>query len=140
MILLKDYKLAFDAAIKESIKSFGKIPNSLLDDVGTFVSAIFPPLDSDCKKYTVSVPNNLVELNNESIESFLPSQNCREVNLIETPKRREAVEVILGTKDETLSKVLNARGNSSLLLRNLQMVPAGDVGSDHINRYFGLTM
>jgi len=140
VILLKDYKLAFDAAIKESIKSFGKIPNSLLDDVGTFVSAIFPPLDSDCKKYTVSVPNNLVDLNNESIESFLPSQNCREVNLIETPKRREAVEVILGTKDETLSKVLNTRGNSSLFLRTLQMVPAGNVEPDSINQILGLSV
>ena len=86
------------------------------------------------------MPNNLVDLNNESIESFLPSQNCREVNLIETPKRREAVEVILGTKDETLSKVLNTRGNSSLFLRNLQMVPAGNVEPDSINQILGLSV
>jgi radical SAM superfamily enzyme YgiQ (UPF0313 family) len=139
VILLKDYKPAFDTAILESIASFGKVPETILQDVGAFVVALFPPLHSNRKENTISIPDNLVDLSKESRQSFSLSDNRKQMDLIETPKRREAVDLILETKDETLSKVLNTRGNSSLFLRNLQMVPDGSFDSDSVNQYLGLS-
>jgi radical SAM superfamily enzyme YgiQ (UPF0313 family) len=139
VILLKDYKPAFDTAILESIASFGKVPETILQDVGAFVVALFPPLHSNHKENTISIPDNLVDLSKESRQNFSLSDNRKQMDLIETPKRREAVDLILETKDETLSKVLNTRGNSSLFLRNLQMVPDGSFDSDSINQYLGLS-
>jgi len=124
VILLKEYKSAFDTAIQKSIASFSCVPNTILDSVGAFVSALFPPLEFELKETMVSFPENLVELTKESVDNFAPSINRREVKLVETPARREACELLLNTQGKTLSKVLNSRGVGSLFLRNLQMAPA----------------
>jgi radical SAM superfamily enzyme YgiQ (UPF0313 family) len=129
VILLKEYKLAFDIAIKKSIDSFSCVPKAILDDVGTFVSELFPPMNSKLSKTTVSFPDNLTELTKESVDKYVPSNNRIRVTLMETSKRREACNLLLDTQGNTLSKVLNTRGVGSLFLRNLQMVPANSADS-----------
>jgi radical SAM superfamily enzyme YgiQ (UPF0313 family) len=129
VILLKEYKLAFDIAIKKSIDSFSCVPKTILEDVGAFVSGLFPPMDSKLSETTISFPENLAELTKESVDKYVPSNNRKLITLIETPKRREACELLLDTRGNTLSKVLNTRGVGSLFLRNLQMVPAENTDS-----------
>ena len=124
VILLKEYKSAFDTAIQSSIASFARIPEMILEDVSTFTSALFPPLDCELKEKMVSFPENIGELTKKSIDRFTPSTNRMAVKLVETPKRREACDLLLDIQGKTLSKVLNARSIGSLFLRNLQMVPA----------------
>ena len=124
VILLKEYKSYFDAAIQSSIASFACIPTMMLEDVGTFSSALFPPLDSKFKEQMVSFPENLGELTKESVGEFTPSSNRRAIKLVEPPKRREACDLLRDIQGKTLSKALNARSQGSLFLRNLQMVPA----------------
>ena len=123
VILLKEYKRAFDIAIKKSINSFSCIPKTILEDVGNFVSELFPPIDFNLSETTISFPENLAELNKNSVKKYIPSNNRKLVNLKETAKRREACELLANTQGNTLSKVLNTRGVGSLFLRNLQMVP-----------------
>ena len=127
--LLKEYKLAFDIAIKRSIDSFSCVPKVILEDIGTFVSELFPPMDFNLSKTTISFPENLAELTQESADKYIPSNNRKMVTLMETDKRREACELLLNTQGDTLSKVLNTRGVGSLFLRNLQMVPADTTDS-----------
>ena len=129
VILLKEYKLAFDMAVKKSINSFSCVPKSILEDIGTFVSELFPPMNSKLSETTVSFPDNLEELTKESVDKYVPSNNRKQVTLMETPKRREACDLLLDTQGNTLSKVLNTRGVGSLFLRNLQMVPADSANS-----------
>ena len=123
VILLKEYKSAFDTVIKESIASFSRVPEEVLKSVSDFVWAMFPSIGLTLKDKTVSFPENLADLTIETVDKFIPSTNRRLVKLIETPKRREVCELLMDTQGETLSKVLNARGVGSLFLRNLQMVP-----------------
>jgi radical SAM superfamily enzyme YgiQ (UPF0313 family) len=129
VILLKEYKLAFDIAIKNSIDSFSCIPEAISKDVGALVSGLFPPMDFKLSETTVSFPDNLTELTKESVDNYVPSNKRKLVTLMETPKRREACELLLDTQGNTLSKVLNTRGVGSLFLRNLQMVPAKNADS-----------
>ena len=124
VILLKEYKPAFDIVIKESISSFLSVPKEILESVSAFVWAIFPSIDLTSNEKTVSFPENLAALNRESADKFIPSANRKLVKLLETYKRREVCKLLADTQSKTLSKVLNARGAGSLFLRNLQMVPS----------------
>ena len=129
VILLKEYKSAFDIVIKKSIASFSRVPKEVLESVSAFVWAMFPSIELTLKDKTVSFPENLADLTIETVDKFIPSTNRRLVKLIETPKRREVCELLMDTQSKTLSKVLNARGVGSLFLRNLQMVPTENSNS-----------
>ena len=110
VILLKEYKSAFDTVIKKSIASFSRVPKEILESVSAFVCAMFPSIGLTLKEKAVSFPENLADLTIETVDKFIPSTNQRLVKLIETPKRREVCELLMDTKGKTLSKVLNARG------------------------------
>ena len=55
VILLKEYKSAFDTVIKESIASFSRVPKEVLESMSAFVWARFPSIN-----LTLNVRNRLI--------------------------------------------------------------------------------
>jgi radical SAM superfamily enzyme YgiQ (UPF0313 family) len=122
--LLKDYKSAFDLVIRDSVMSFEKIPEPLVGNFFSYVSCLFPQLNTAAPLKTINFPENLMKLTSENFKDFKVSSKQKQLKLVETSERFEILEILQDAQGKTLSKVLNARGVGSLMIRNLQMKPA----------------
>lgn len=122
--LLKDYKSAFDIAVRDSVMSFDKIPEAVIDDFLSYASCLFPQLNTRSPAKTICFSENLMSLTVENFKDFKLSSTQKEIKLVETSERYEILEILQDAQGKTLSKVLNARGVGSLMIRNLQMKPA----------------
>lgn len=118
VVLLKDFKSAFDTAIRDAIASFGRVPEDVLGEAAALTFAIFPPLDADVGERTISLSENLMDLVEETANGASPWPERRVIQLVESPKRHQVLDVLRNAQGQTLSKILNTQ---SISLRDLQL-------------------
>ena len=74
VIILRDYKIAFDKVLQQTMKNFNVIPHNIIDDRSKIVFAEFPPLHSDnIKQKTKIDPLS----NSEISQNDLPENEMR---------------------------------------------------------------
>jgi len=103
IIILRDYKITFDKALLQTIKSFNAIPNNIIDDLSKIVFAEFPSLNSGNIKPKPKI---------DSISNFEISQHHFPKNEL----RKQIID-ILSKKNKSISKILNTQGFSIKDLR-----------------------
>ena len=118
VILLRDFKPEFDTVIHGLMRSLGAIPDEILNHAATLSFASFPPLDADASEYIVTLPDNFLDLNSETVVGFVPSTSKRSLHLFEGERRKQIREIINDQSSQTLSKILNTQG---IALRDLRL-------------------
>ena len=104
VIILRDYKIAFDKVLQQTMKNFNVIPHNIIDDRSKIVFAEFPPLHSDnIKQKTKIEPLS----NSEIFQNDLPENEMR-----------NRVIKILSKKNISISKIFNTQGVS---IKNLRL-------------------
>jgi radical SAM superfamily enzyme YgiQ (UPF0313 family) len=119
VILLREYKAAFDDAFKQVLSSFQKIPEELIDGVAGYTFALFPSLATKDRTWN---PAKL-EIADDTVAELLrqfPHLTEDSLEFFENEQRQEMVNIV-NTRGQTLSKVLNMRGFGALALRDLKM-------------------
>jgi len=110
VILLQDYKPAFDSIMLQLLADFELVPVELLKSCAEFTFALFPPLDVSQEEKVLDVPEELLNV----IEKDAVSPEFGElksVRLIPSPRRSRTREIIISKdKSKTLSKILNTQG------------------------------
>jgi hypothetical protein len=118
VILLQNYKQAFDAVIQHIVRSLGHVPGPVLDAVATFTFTRFPALDIEVDQFTVSIPSNLSDLTEATAVSFSPSPEHVIIHFSENPKRARLRSVLEDHQGRTLSKILDTH---DITLSDLQL-------------------
>jgi len=131
VIALRDYKVAFDAAVAETIRSSDLVPEDVLSEVAKVTFAFFPPLNEIPSQQQIRIPNNLFSLDGSNARHFRLAQERRNVHLSETISRGRLRSIIASANGSTLSKILNTQGIS---LRELRMAVSDDFRFDHAFR------
>ena len=121
VILLKEYKPAFDSVVKLVVQGLGKIPESILKDINDYTFALFPPLEAR-EDMELSLPENFGDLMEGSVVDYVRSPKSELFQFTNSPQRKEMLKILSTAKDKTLSKVLNSRNMGSLALRDLQLM------------------
>ena len=122
VILLKDYKPAFDSVVKYAVEGLGKIPEPVLTDVSDYTIALFPSLETRVEDMELSLPENFEELMTGSVADYVRSPKSEFFQFTDSPQRKEMLKILSSTKDKALSKVLNSLDMGSLALRNLRLI------------------
>ena len=104
VIILRDYKIAFDKVLQQTMKNFNVIPHNIIDERSKIVFAEFPPLHSGNIKQKTKID----PLSNSEI-----SQN----DLPENEMRNRVIK-ILSKKNISISKIFNTQGVS---IKNLRL-------------------
>ena len=118
VILLRDCKRQFDAAIDNLMQSFGSIPGDVLRHAAELTFAAFPALDADVSECIVALPDNFIELNSDTADGFTPSIDKRSLRLFEGKAREQVRGILDNSSGQTLSKILNTQG---FALRDLRL-------------------
>ncbi|MBT5813011.1 MAG: radical SAM protein [Opitutales bacterium] len=110
VILLKDYKSAFDSIMLQLLAEVELVPADLLRSCAEYTFALFPPLDVSQEENVLDIPEELLNI----IEKDAVSPEIGElksVRLIPSPRRSKTREIIISKdKSKTLSKILNTQG------------------------------
>jgi radical SAM superfamily enzyme YgiQ (UPF0313 family) len=131
VVVLREFKTAFDRAMAETIAEFGAIPPDVLAETARVAFALFPPLVDTAPDRTVDMASNLLALNESCVETFRPARERRPIRLIESAARRKLRQTILRERGSTLSKILNTQGIS---LRDLKLAAAENLSFDNAFR------
>ncbi|MBT4770035.1 MAG: hypothetical protein HOO00_05860 [Rhodospirillaceae bacterium] len=131
LVLLQEFKPAFDAVIYEAIKSFNQIPDSILKAISDLNFATFPPIQEEAAMRKIEIPANLLELGEETVDGFTLLEDKKTLKLEEHKNRRELREIIGRTGKQTLSKIMNTQ---SFSLRDLQLTFKGSPGFSAVFR------
>jgi radical SAM superfamily enzyme YgiQ (UPF0313 family) len=120
LVLLKNYKEAFDSIFKQVLKDFNKIPTAILEVAATYSFSRFPSLNVSGVEKEFVLPFEVLKIMSNNSEE-IPTQGNETISirLMESPKRVELRSIIAKTKDQTLSKILSSKG---IKLWDLQMV------------------
>jgi len=110
VVVLRDYKHDFDAAVAEILRDTGAIPEAVLGHALKLAVATFPTLDADLAETTIEMPHNFGELDQTSAHSFTPSSTTVPVRLLASPKRTMFRTMVLQSSGKTLSKILDTNG------------------------------
>jgi len=127
LILLKEYKPAFDAAFVSALRKRGVVPEEILRSAADMTVAAFPPLGDTDRDLQVEVPDNLENLTPDNVHEFKLSENVQVIRLVESERRQTLQRVLSDGKGKTLSKVLNTQG---LSLRDLKFKVADGLDFD----------
>ena len=118
IIGLLDHKAAFDRAMMRVLKSEANIPPDILAETAKLTFALFPPMDSAPSAESITIPDNLAELNSATIGRFALADTRVEIQLHERGPRINLRSAISSAHGATLSKILNTQG---LSLRDLRL-------------------
>ena len=113
IIMLRDYKREFDAAILGIMKVFSKVPGDILSEAAEYTFAMFPSLDErkSEQKMTLSAETfRLIEPKRKKVAAKDAGE--RILRLVEGPKRSKFRAIIneSRTKGQTLSRLLRGEG------------------------------
>ena len=116
VVIFRDYKDDFDAAIRGVVMSLVPGEQALVDDLMNVVSNLFPPLHSEEERLVRSAD---VLLSHKWMypEGDSGYRGERILRFVASDMRKRATDAILNSKGKTLSKVLNT---SNLSIRELQ--------------------
>ena len=120
VLLLKEYKPAFDSVIKYVVKDLREIPEPTLNDINNYTFALFPALGVS-EDMELSLPENFGDLMEGPVADYVRSPKSELFLFKDSPKRKEMLKILSSSKDKTLSKVLNSKNMGSLALRDLQL-------------------
>lgn len=119
VIVLRDYKEDFDHALQQVALAYGKVPVELIEQASHLTVATFPALNTPTQEKVLELPASLVKLCKETTASFQSDSRIETIRLIEGPLRQKIKEIILDTKGQTLSKVLNTQ---RIMLKDLGFI------------------
>ncbi|MBT3601884.1 MAG: hypothetical protein HN521_02350 [Candidatus Latescibacteria bacterium] len=119
VIVLRDYKQDFDHALRQVALAYGKVPEELIEQASHLTIATFPALNTPTQEKVLELPASLVKLGKETTASFQSDSRIETIRLIEGPLRQKIKEIILDTKGQTLSKVLNTQ---RIMLKDLGFI------------------
>ena len=117
VIALRDFKPALDAAIADSLATFGAIPTERLDAFALLTFALFPPLNTNAPETAIEIPSEWASREQGSSESAVATLDKTKIQLIETKARRDLRKIISTTRAASLSKILHTRNISLSDLR-----------------------
>jgi radical SAM superfamily enzyme YgiQ (UPF0313 family) len=112
VIVLREYKVAFDRVFEKALRGLGVIPEAVLADVAQVTFALFPPLIDIPENHSVDMASNLLSLDHTTLDTFLPASDRLSIRLKEAPARRRLRQTISSQRGMTLSKMLNTHGVS----------------------------
>ena len=119
VILLKDYKQAFDRAFQLALSSFGIIPELILNSLSNYTFAYFPSLETKSSKWNSPLKNK--DDQTQKVLEHFPFLKTNSIKFFEDQRRQTMVEYVENRKEKTLSKVLNLMGVGALALSNLKL-------------------
>ena len=118
IILLRDVKTVFDEHFLYVIEQLNIIPQDVLNAVGDYTFAQFPPLSRDNSKLSVDLPDNYFDITYDSPKNAFMNSSTKKFWFVESDKRAELRAILSDAQQKTLSKVLNTQGIS---LRDLRL-------------------
>ncbi len=117
ILIFKDFKDDFDAAIRDIAKSLLPEEGAFIDDLMEVVTSAFPSLHCEDKERLVSPTDILLSNGWLHFDIGDGYRGERILRFVEGDERKRAIEAILGSKGKNLAKVLNT---SNLTIRELQ--------------------
>jgi radical SAM superfamily enzyme YgiQ (UPF0313 family) len=127
VIALRDFKPAFDAAVADSLASFGATPQDKLDATAALTFALFPPLNTAAPETAIEIPSDWISRDEGSRDFSVAALDKKKIQLVETKARRDLRTTISATRAASLSKILNTQGIS---LRDLRLTIAEETRFD----------
>lgn len=131
VIALRDYKSAFDRAIRDVLVQTKNIPADVFAEAAKVTFALFPPLADEPAEKPIEIPSNLLALDESTIGEFQPAPDKKTIYLTETKARRHMRQTISSARGTTLSKILNTQGFS---LRDLKLASSDSYRFDQAFR------
>ncbi len=117
ILIFRDCKSDFDAAIRDIVKDLLPGEHAFIDGLMEIVTSSFPPLNCEDKERLVSPTDQLLTHGWVHMDIDNGYRGERILRFVEGNERKRAVEAIFGSKGKNLSKVLNT---SNLTIRELQ--------------------
>jgi hypothetical protein len=133
VILLRDFKSAFDVVFRNTVGSFGMVPEGILDIASDLSFNIFPPLNVEEVDVEITFPVNIGDLSEKTAAGFTLSGEQRSVRFVDSPARRYTRNIVCDYKGRTLSKALAT--NEGIELRSLSATVQSALDSDAVFRH-----
>jgi radical SAM superfamily enzyme YgiQ (UPF0313 family) len=131
VIALRDFKPSFDSAIADILNRTGSIPAQTMTAAAELTFALFPALKAETAQEEIEIPSNLLSLEEGQTAAFVPAQDKKKFELVESHARIDLRKTIAATTTSSLSKVLNTQG---ITLRDLQLTAADGTRFDRAFR------
>jgi len=101
IILLKDYKEAFDQAILQAFRHLTRMPKDILENAARYTFVQFPALNNTTFTSEVAI--------SKEVSRVLKLPN-KTLHFAESPNRAKLRDIINDSRGKTLSKILNTQG------------------------------